>query len=89
MERKIRIGAVSYLNSKPMLFGLENSVIKDEMDLILDYPANLVKFLKDDLIDIGLVPVAALKYFNKYNIVTDFCIATEGEVASAATYRSS
>ncbi|MFZ9263466.1 MAG: MqnA/MqnD/SBP family protein, partial [Chitinophagaceae bacterium] len=57
MERKIRIGAVSYLNTKPFIYGLENGPIKDQIELTLDYPANLVKLLKEDKIDIGLVPV--------------------------------
>ena len=86
MERKIRIGAVSYLNTKPLLYGLENGTIKDEIELILDYPANLVKALKSDQIDIGLIPVAALLDLESYQIVSDYCIGTEGEVASVAVF---
>jgi chorismate dehydratase len=86
LERKIRIGAVSYLNTKPLLYGLENGPIKDDIELILDYPANLVKALKSDQIDIGLIPVAALLGFDSYQIVSDYCIGTEGEVASVAVF---
>ena len=86
MERKIRIGAVSYLNTKPLLYGLENGPIKDDIELILDYPANLVEALKSDQIDIGLIPVAALLDLDSYQIVSDYCIGTEGEVASVAVF---
>lgn len=86
MERKIRIGAVSYLNTKPLLYGLENSPIKDDIELILDYPSNLVMALKSDQIDIGLIPVAALLDLESYQIVSDYCIGTEGEVASVAVF---
>lgn len=86
MERKIRIGAVSYLNTKPLLYGLENGVIKDQIELILDYPANLVNALKNDQIDIGLIPVAALLGLDNYQIVSDYCIGTEGEVASVCVF---
>lgn len=86
MERKIRIGAVRYLNTKPLLYGLENGSIKDEIELILDYPSNLVKALKNDEIDIGLIPVAALLELGEYHIVSDYCIGTEGEVASVCVF---
>lgn len=86
VERKIRVGAVSYLNTKPFVYGLEHGPIKDEIELILDYPANLVKMLKSDQIDIGLVPVGALPSLGEYHIISDYCIGTEGEVASVAVF---
>jgi len=86
VERKIRIGAVSYLNTKPFIYGLENSPIKDEIELILDYPSNLVELLKKGEIDIGLVPVGALPSLGEYHIVSDYCIGTDGEVASVAVF---
>jgi len=86
VEVKIRVGAVSYLNTKPMLFGLVNGPIKDEIELILDYPARLIEMLKTGTIDIGLVPVGALPELGEYHIVSDYCIGTEGEVASVAVF---
>lgn len=86
VERKIRIGAVSYLNTKPFLYGLENSPLKNEITLTLDYPSNLVKLLKNGQIDLGLVPVGALPSLGEYHIVSDYCIGTEGEVASVAVF---
>jgi chorismate dehydratase len=86
LERKIRIGAVSYLNTKPLLYGLQHGSIKDQIDLTLDYPSNLVKALKNNQIDIGLLPVAALADIDGYQIVSDHCIATEGEVASVCIF---
>ncbi len=86
MERKIRIGAVSYLNTKPFIYGLEHGGLKDKVELLVDYPANLVNLLKTDKIDIGLVPVGALPTLGEYHIVSDYCIGTEGEVASVAVF---
>ena len=86
MERKIRIGAVSYLNTKPLLYGLQHAPIRDDIELTLDYPSNLVKALKNDQIDIGLLPVAALLDISDYQIVSDYCIGTEGEVASVCVF---
>ena len=86
MERKIKVGAVNYLNTKPLLYGLEHGPIKDEIELILDYPSRLVEKLKSGEIDIGLVPVGALPELGEYHIVSDYCIGTEGEVASVAVF---
>ena len=86
VERKIRVGAVSYLNTKPFIYGLEHGPIKDKIELLLDYPSNLVKMLKSDQIDIGLVPVGALPSLGEYHIISDYCIGTEGEVASVAVF---
>ena len=86
MDRKIRVGAVSYLNTKPFIYGLEHGPVKDQIELVMDYPANLVKLLKEDKIDIGLIPVGALPGLGEYHIVSDYCIGTEGEVASVAVF---
>ena len=77
---------MSYLNTKPLLFGLEHGQLCNEVELLLDYPANLVKLLKSNQIDIGLIPVGALPSLGEYQIISDYCIGTEGEVASVAVF---
>ena len=32
MQKKIRIGAVSYLNTKPLIYGFEQGLLKDEIE---------------------------------------------------------
>ena len=86
MDRKIRVGAVSYLNTKPFIHGLQQEPISRDIELILAYPARLVNMLKNDEIDIGLVPVGALPGLGECHIVSDYCIGTEGEVASVAVF---
>ena len=77
---------MSYLNTKPLLFGLEHGQLSDEIELLLDYPANLVRLLQSNQIDIGLIPVGALPSLGEYQIISDYCIGTEGEVASVAVF---
>ena len=60
MTKKIKVGAVSYLNTKPLIYGFEQGMMKDKIELIFDYPANIAAALLNDEIDIGLVPVAIL-----------------------------
>ena len=77
---------MSYLNTKPLLYGLQHGPIRDDIELTLDYPSNLVKSLKNNHIDIGLLPVAALLDISDYEIVSDYCIGTKGEVASVCVF---
>lgn len=86
MERKIRVGAVSYMNAKPLLYGLQFPEMEQSIDLCLDYPSNLVGLLKSGTIDVGLVPVASLKIFDSYHIIGKHCIAADGKVASVALF---
>ncbi len=86
MDRKIRVGAVEYLNTKPLIYGLEKGMLKGEIDLVMDYPANVAKMLLDDQIDIGLVPVATIPRLATWQIVADYGIACDGEVASVCLF---
>ena len=85
-NKKVRIGAVSYLNSKPLIYGLENGMMKDEVELIIDYPSNIAKALLNDSIDIGLVPVAIIPQMKEHYIITDYCISCNGAVESVCLF---
>jgi chorismate dehydratase len=86
LENRIRVGAVSYLNTKPMLYGIERSEVRHWMDLSVDYPAEVARQLKADEIDMGLVPVAILPELNEYFIDADYCIGANGPVGSVGIY---
>ena len=86
MEKKIRIGAVSYLNTRPLLYGLSGHPVKARMDLREDYPARIATMLLNDEIDVGLVPVAILPALTEYHLISDFCIGCNGRVASVALF---
>lgn len=83
---KIRVGAVSYLNTKPLLYGLQHAPIQHEIDLIIDYPARVAGMLAEGSIDLGLVPVAAIPKLQTHYIVTDYCIGADGPVASVCIF---
>ena len=84
--KKIRVGIVNYLNTRPLLFGLKRPPAIDHVELIEDFPARLCELLIDDKIDIGLVPVAIIPELSEYHIIGDHCIGTEGEIASVALF---
>jgi chorismate dehydratase len=80
------VGAVSYLNTKPLLYGIERAPVSREIELIIDYPASIANMLLNDEIDMGLVPVAIIPLMNEAHINGDYCIASNGNVASVCLF---
>ena len=77
---------VSYLNTRPLLLGMEQSPFKERIELMKAYPAQIAQALLDDTIDIGLVPVAVMPLLKHPNLISKYVIGTEGEVASVALF---
>ena len=86
MDKKWRIGAVSYLNTRPLLLGMEQSPFQERIDLMKSYPAQIAQALLDVTIDIGLVPVAIMPLLKNPQVISKYVIGTEGEVASVALF---
>jgi len=86
LKEKIKIGAVSYLNTKPLLYGLERSSIKEDIILSTAYPAQLAAALKEQTIDLALLPVAAISSIPQAQIIGNYGIAADGDVASVALF---
>ena len=86
MKDKIKVAAVSYLNTKPLLYGIERSDVMNDMDLILNYPSKLAQSLQDGSIDMALLPVAAMPGIEGARIVGDYGIAADGKVASVCIF---
>lgn len=77
---------MSYLNTRPLVYGLRLPPIADEIELIEDTPATLAELLMSNAIDVGLIPVAVIPQMQEYFIVGDYCIGTETEVASVCLF---
>lgn len=85
-EQKIKISAVSYLNSKPFLYGLFRSDFDKESDLSLDIPSECARKLLSAEVDLGLVPVAVIPKISGAEIISDFCIGAVGAVKTVCIY---
>jgi chorismate dehydratase len=86
LETKIRVGAVSYLNTKPLIYGFENGMMTDAVTLTIDYPSKIAEKLVSNELDIGLVPVAIIPQLKQSYIISDYCIACDGPVASVCLF---
>jgi chorismate dehydratase len=79
-ERPLRIGAVSYLNTKPLVYGLDAESAR--IDLVFDVPSRLADALRAERLDVALIPSIEFLGQSSYTIVSDACIACRGPVLS-------
>lgn len=79
----MRIGAVNYLNSKPLVYGLEAFA---PHRLTFDLPSRLADSLAAGRLDVALVP--SVEFFRSQGtaIVSDACVACRGPVLSVKLY---
>ncbi len=83
---KIKVGIVNYLNTLPLLRGIEASPVLAEIELSGAYPSKLAEALIRKEIDLGLVPVAVIPQVPDARIVSNYGIAADGPVASVCLF---
>ncbi|MEX0820278.1 MAG: menaquinone biosynthesis protein [Pirellulaceae bacterium] len=80
MQAKVRVGAVSYLNTKPLVYRLDE--IAPYIDLSYDLPSRLADRLASGELDVALIPSVEFFQDPSYEIVSDACIGCRGPVLS-------
>ena len=53
MAKRIRIGAVAYLNARPLVFGMEQGLGAERIELSYDVPAVLADRMRRGELDVG------------------------------------
>jgi chorismate dehydratase len=84
MDTPIRIGAVNYLNSKPLIYDLEK--LAPDATLTLDLPSRLADQLAAGAIDVGLIPAIEFFRAGSYSVVPNIAIASRGPVLSVTLF---
>jgi chorismate dehydratase len=84
MNVPVRIGAVNYLNTKPLIYDLEQ--LAPEAELRLEVPSRLADLLAEGQLDVALIPV--IEYFRAgtYSVVPNMAIASRGPVLSVTLF---
>jgi chorismate dehydratase len=81
----VRLGAVDYLNARPLVHGLE--LRTDLFSLRFDVPSKCAALLHEGSIDVGMIPsVEYLRGHERYRIVPGSGIISSGAVASVALF---
>lgn len=81
---RLRVGAVSYLNTKPLIHELER--LAPEAELVLDYPSRLADQLQAGALDVGLIPIVEYFRAGTYRLVPGISIASQGPVLSVTVF---
>lgn len=74
-----RIGCVPYLNARPLIYGIEDEVVKVP-------PATLVRLLRTGLIDVALAPSVILFDSDEYQVIPGISIGSRGPVRSVVLF---
>jgi chorismate dehydratase len=84
MDARVRIGAVNYLNTKPLICDLET--LAPDAEMYLDVPSALADRLAGGELDVALIPV--IEYFRggTYRIIPDIAITSAGPVLSVTLF---
>ena len=80
------LSIVNYYNTTPFVYGLNHHPLKTTARLEYDIPSTCAQKLKQQRVDIGLVPVAIIPELESYHIITDYCIGANGKVDSVKLF---
>ncbi|MCL4510655.1 MAG: menaquinone biosynthesis protein [Bacteroidetes bacterium] len=86
-ERKKKLGAVSFLNTKPLIYGIEKNLFPHNFELIKAIPSSLAVELNAGKLDVALIPsIAYAKNSPSLRIVPECGIIAHGAVNSIRLY---
>jgi chorismate dehydratase len=74
-SRTLRIGSVSFLNAKPLIYGLED---QSDLSLKLAVPSQLLAGLEEERFDVALLPVIDYQRLNELTLVPAGGIGSDG-----------
>lgn len=77
---------VSYLNSKPFLYGLQHHAPAHQFKIALAPPSLCASTFLENKADLALIPVGALATIGDHKIVTKYCIGCDGAVRTVCLF---
>ena len=83
-RRPVRVGAVTYLNARPLTFCIPR--LAPRAEIVVDLPSRLADALAAGQLDVALVPSIEYARNPGYAIVSDACVACDGPARSVKLY---
>jgi chorismate dehydratase len=80
--RKLRISAISYLNTAPLMWDFEHGDAASRFEISYTIPSACARSLAEGTADIGIIPVAAYTQIPGLQILPDVAIASRRAVRS-------
>lgn len=85
-KSRLRVGAVSFLNTKPLIYSLLNGETQTDIELSVDVPSRVAMLLSSGELEVGLIPV--VEYFRANPAHTSYCILPDISIASHKNVQS-
>jgi chorismate dehydratase len=82
-RRALRVGSVSFLNAKPLIYGLEDA---DDVELSLAVPSGLLEELRREELDVALLPVIDYQRMEGLRVVPSGGIGCFGETLTVRIF---
>lgn len=79
---RLRISAISYLNTAPLMWDLEYGEAGHNFDISYTIPSACARALKEGTADIGIIPAAAYAQIPNLKVIPDIAIASRQPVRS-------
>jgi chorismate dehydratase len=80
--RRLRISAISYLNTAPLMWDFEHGDAGDDFDIAYTLPSACARALAEGTADIGIIPAAAYAEIPGLQALPDVAIASRRAVRS-------
>lgn len=80
--RRLRISAISYLNTAPLMWDFEHGEASRQFDISYTLPSGCARSLAEGTADIGIIPAAAYAQIPGLQILPDIAIASRRAVRS-------
>jgi len=80
--RRLRISAISYLNTAPLMWDFEHGEAGRQFDISYTLPSGCARSLAEGATDIGIIPAAAYTQIPGLQILPDIAIASRRAVRS-------
>lgn len=87
----LRVGAVQYLNTKPLVHGLDGcgtssaGSAQQRLELSYDLPSRLADQLTSGSLDVALIPIVEV-FRGGWRVISDVCIGCRGPVMSVKLF---
>ena len=85
-KSRLRVGAVSFLNTKPLIYPLLNKEIQTDIALSVDVPSRVAALLSEGELDVGLIPI--IEYFRAKSSGPAYCVLPDISIASHGSVKS-
>jgi chorismate dehydratase len=82
-QTSLRIGCVSFLNAKPLIYGLDD---EPKLQMKLDVPSNLLAMLQARTVDVALLPVIDYQRLPGLRLIPAGGIASDGETLTVRIF---